>query len=431
MTRKKKARIAKPEPTPSSRADTTKAEPTHTEKARGSTPKPTPAGWRARLRGVLSPDEWAAILGIWLGSRLALLLLASILAGLIPNQEPMGVVDRFTRWDGGWYRSIAEHGYEWRGPGQQSNLAFFPLYPILGRIASILFLGNSQLGLLLVSNLAFLVALIYVYRLGRLEFDPDSGRRALIYMALFPFAVFFGALYTESLFVALAAAAFFYARQRNWPAALALAALLPVTRVMGLAIIPALVWEWWQDRRERGARGPATLLERRTLALPVLGVPLGLFMLFVWWRFGDPLAFTTLVQQSWDRRMTLPWGTIAIGLDVLAQVPDSRYVKAIAWLDVGSIVLVLALLPLLWRRLGLSYAVFVGVIFVVATWTSLDPAKGLPTASIGRYLMTAFPIFLVLGDLGRRRWLHYPLLIVFAALFGPVAIYYFANIWVG
>ncbi|MCZ7571163.1 MAG: mannosyltransferase family protein [Ardenticatenaceae bacterium] len=371
------------------------------------------------------------IIGIWLGSRLVLLLLASILAGLIPNQQPMGVLDRFTRWDGGWYRSIAEHGYELRGPDQQSNLAFFPLYPILGRVASILFLRNSQSGLLLISNLAFLVALIYVYRLGRLEFDAESGRRALIYMALFPFAVFFAALYSESLFVALAAAAFFYARQRNWPAALGLGALLPVTRVMGLAIIPALLWEWWQDRRQHGDRSLAALFDRRALALGVLVVPLALFMLFLWWRFGDPLAFSTLVQKNWDRRTTLPWGTIAIGLDVLARLPDSRYVKAIAWLDMGTIGLVLAMLPLVWRRLGVSYTLFVVTVFFLATFTSLDPAKGLPTASIGRYLMTAFPVFLVLGDLGRRRWLHYPVLTLFAALFGPVAIYYFATIWVG
>lgn len=384
-----------------------------------------PRTFWGRLTSALDRDEWLALLALWAGSRLALLLLATVLAGFIPNVAAASALSRFSQWDGGWYASIAEEGYQLRAPDQQSNLAFFPLYPILGRVASLLFLGDARWGLWLVANLSFLVALIYLYRLGKLEFDAASGQRATLYLALFPFAIFFAALYSEALFVALATATFFYARQRRWPLAIALGALLPVTRILGLAILPALAWEWWQSHT------PAERRSRHALLLLGLGVPFALWMLFLWWRFDDPLAFSTLVQRTWDRRTTLPWGTIAIGLELLGRLPWERYITAVAWLDMLAVGLVLGMIPLIWRRLGASYGLFTLLLLLLATMTTLDPAKGLPTASIGRYLMTAFPAFLVLGKLGERRWLHYPLICLFALLLGPVALYFFAGIWVG
>src|SRR6187549_3555274 len=56
--------------------------------------------------------------------------------------------DPFTRYDGGWYYQIAEHGYEFVvggpsvGVGKPGKIAYFPVYPLLMRYAGALF-GQS------------------------------------------------------------------------------------------------------------------------------------------------------------------------------------------------------------------------------------------------------------------------------------------------
>jgi Gpi18-like mannosyltransferase len=59
-----------------------------------------------------------------------------------------------------------------------------------------------------VSFAAFFGALAYLYGLARSMLDDDGARFAVWLVAAYPFAVFFGAIYTESLFLQAAAGAF-------------------------------------------------------------------------------------------------------------------------------------------------------------------------------------------------------------------------------
>src|SRR3954467_15005723 len=42
------------------------------------------------------------------------------------------LINMWSRWDAGWYYSIAKSGYKF-APDQRSNTAFFPVYPMLIR----------------------------------------------------------------------------------------------------------------------------------------------------------------------------------------------------------------------------------------------------------------------------------------------------------
>ncbi|MBI3758801.1 MAG: hypothetical protein HY269_03500 [Deltaproteobacteria bacterium] len=361
-------------------------------------------------------------MSIFIGSRLAIFAMASLFIGLIPvgpGQHP-GFLAAFRRWDGGWYTRIVKNGYEWSGADHQSSVAFFPLYPLVTKIVSVLVLGNVALALLVVSNVSFLLYLSYLYRLAARDFDAGVAERSVLYVAIFGLAVFFSADYAESLMLALATASFFYAREGKWTAAIVLGALTTSTRFAGLAIVFPLAWEWYQ---QKGVTIRAAVL----LAVPA---GLGLYMVYLAVITGDPLAFIT-VEKAWQRSSTWPWGTMRLAWDLITRLPRERYVAAILYVDFGCMVGFLALSLAAIRRMPPAYWLYSLPLYFMATSTTLAPEAGLATASIGRYLMSIFPAFVMMGVLGRARYVHYALLFMSAILLGPLTLYFFANIRVG
>ena len=120
------------------------------------------------------------------------------------------VVEPFRSWDGTWYRLIADQGYDDR---YSATAAFFPLYPWL------MSWGHNLTGLpvetvgWLVSRIAFLGALILVSALVASDFDISIARWTIVALAVFPTSFFFGAVYTESLFLFLAVLTLWAARR--------------------------------------------------------------------------------------------------------------------------------------------------------------------------------------------------------------------------
>ena len=130
-----------------------------------------------------------------------------------PLAEPL--LAPLARWDSVWYLRIADSGYGESAP----RAAFFPLYPLLIRSLGTL-LGGSEAALLvvayLVSLIAFVAALALLYKLVVLERGRQVAPATLLLLAVFPAAVFFGAPYSESLFLLLAVGAFYAARTGRW-----------------------------------------------------------------------------------------------------------------------------------------------------------------------------------------------------------------------
>src|SRR6185312_4198471 len=111
------------------------------------------------------------------------------------------------RYDAGWYLQIATDGYNvlsHTDPRVQQNFVFFPAFPMLMRVLGLLG-GNTMaafvVGGTIASALLFLVALAYLYRLAREDLADEQAMAALWLIAAFPFALFYGAIYTESLYL--------------------------------------------------------------------------------------------------------------------------------------------------------------------------------------------------------------------------------------
>ncbi|MGW3603781.1 hypothetical protein [Micromonospora sp. NPDC005161] len=367
------------------------------------------------------PAPWPYLLGLFLGAKLLLTLVGLLVLhawdgvpGAPPADEALMWAQQreisghrwisfWFAWDALLYLRLSE--LPMTGPWR--DFGFPLLYPFLARPVGALLGGDNALGLLLISNVAFLLALWYGYRLAELLLgDPDGARRFTRYLVLLPTAFLFQAALTESLFVCLALAAFYYAERRRWLLVGVLGYFLAMSRSVGLLVaLPlALVLLRQHDWR----LGPRALLGYLRIGWPLLLLPAGwfTFMAFCRWRGGDWFAYQHAQQVGWGIEVQNP---VPVLLDGLAGEPRDA---ARVWFAVA----VLAVLIAGFRRRELPYLVY-GVLMVLVP-LSMGPAV---YKSLLRYLLAAFPVALVLARWARRAtvdvWLTAALALVQGALF--------------
>ena len=305
------------------------------------------------------------------------------------------LVAPLARWDSVWYLAIANDGYP---RDDVRRAAFFPLYPLLLRAANAL-VGRPVLAGALVSLACFAVALVLLHRLTALELGLPAARETVWALALFPGAVFFSAVYSEALYLALSVGCVYAARTGRWAWAGAAGALGAATRSAGvLLVIPlALLWLERADGRRR------TLRDAAWIAL----VPLGLVGFCAALALGGGDATAPLRAQAiWMRHFAGPFagvwdGTTAAwgGLQRLGD-PASR----------ANVVLygfLLAALPAVVgavRRLPPAYGAYVLCALALPLSYPVGPQ---PLMSLPRFLGVLFPLFMWLGawltDGGRAR----------------------------
>jgi hypothetical protein len=141
-----------------------------------------------------------------------------------------------TMYDSAWYLQIIEHGYD-HAESLQSNLAFFPLYPMLARgLAAVTPLGPVGAALV-VAWLASLVAAWGLYALGTHLHSRRTGIVLAVLWGVVPHAVIESMAYTESLFTALAVWGLYAVLTQRWLTAGSLCLLAGLSRPTATALI--------------------------------------------------------------------------------------------------------------------------------------------------------------------------------------------------
>ena len=386
----------------------------------------TPA--RARVFAAVRDSEaFRAALRIGLSSRAAVLLVA-VFAALSFGPASGGLArenaDKFdepalthaladpvlaplARWDSVWYLRIADSGYE----DSAARTAFFPLYPLLVRGVGTLF-GGSPGALLaaafLVSLAAFLAALVLLHRLTELELGRRLASPALLLLAVFPAAVYFGVPYSESLFLLLAVGTFYAARTGRWAWAGVCAGLASGTRSAGLLLVLPLALIWWQSRPRRVRDGAWVLL-----------APAGLVAYAAWLGLveGDALRFLD-VQEAWSRELTVPlagaWDGFAAAVDGVRQLAsgsrspvyfdaaagDPFRIAAINVMLFATLVFAVVACVGVFRRLPRAYGVWVAASLVLSLTFPVTPQ---PLMSLPRFVAVLFPVFMWLAVVCEER----------------------------
>lgn len=305
----------------------------------------------------------------------------------LPADAPLySLTSPWHRYDTIWYTKNAMLGYQ-NDPG----IVFLPLYWLLIRLFMPLSGGNYALASLMVSNLACLAAFLLLYRLVADQFgDKGLARRTLVCLAAFPTAYYFVAGYNESLFLALALAAFWFALRRQWWLASAAAFLASFTRLQGLVLIVPLVWIAYVHHRDNGWRAWLSRLP------VVIATPLGtgLYRLYLHVNgLGPPDAF---YASEWHSSTQLPWVSVIrfverwLGGQTLPYEGDNAII----------LIIFIALSLLVFWKLKLYFSIYAGATMIVLLMRYYETVQ---FESMFRYVLQLFPCFIVLAMIFKQK----------------------------
>lgn len=280
------------------------------------------------------------------------------------------------KWDSTWYLDIARHGYSFKGAEKLSNIAFFPVYPfLLGGLAFILF-GNYILAGWIISAVFLFLALVYLEKLVK-EFHPKiDPQLPMIFLLIFPTAFFLNAVYTESLFLFLSVACFYYALQKNFWLAGVFGLVAALTRVTGVLLFLPLVVEFARCFGWRKIWRPQFL----ATFLPPLGT--AGFFLFHYLKYGD--FFLWLKVEAW-------WGR-AFKINQEHFLLATQAAKTNLFIDALFIAAILVATFFAFKKLRASYGLYMLATVAVALSTGT-------TMSIGRYSLVLFPLYILLAKI--------------------------------
>jgi len=311
----------------------------------------------------------------------ALPSLSNLYKGVAMETNPW--LEPWQRWDSPQYQAIAERGY------MAFDTALFtpPLYPLLVYLVSRLMGENTLLAGMVVSGITCLLCLFALYRLACLEFSDETlARRAVLYLAVFPTALFLFAVYTESLFLLGVMMAFVSVRLKKWALTGVWGAVVALTRTPGILILVPLVWaSWsaWHSGDHKGWRAPIIALAGAAL-----------FPAFVF--FGlhlSPTAITAAVGRGGT--FAFPgWNMVVAASRILhGQLVEENLI------ELAFTLFFIFLTVFIWKKLPRLYGVY-AVTLMLLFLTRLGSPQ--PLVSMARYVIEIFPAFLVLAAWGRR-----------------------------
>lgn len=308
---------------------------------------------------------------VWL---VCLLIISYLGFSTLPHSEKLSndFPGSFSNWDGGHFLAIAQKGYQ-----ENFQYAFFPFYPLVVKSLA-QFTNSFLLSGVLISLLSFYFGIQFLYKLICKDFDKKIAQKAITALVFFPTSFYFLTAYSEGLFFLLVVLTFYFLRSNKLFLATIFASLASSTRLVGLAVVLALILE-----------------VQLTIGINkknwfVLLAPLGflIYAYVLYHQTGDPFYFLT-AEKHWQRQLAVPifgfWDTIK---NITTGGFLASHVNPV--LDLIFAIFGLGLAIRSFRFLPISYSVYAFVSIALPLFT--------PTlSSVPRFLLPIFPIFILLG----------------------------------
>lgn len=298
-----------------------------------------------------------------------------------PTAQSWDAVDMHNRWDSYWYLDIVNNGYYLKTDNTLSNVAFFPLYPMLIKIVGTILLGHFVLAGWLLSVGFLLLACAYFYKFLK-KFHPEiDSELPIILMLVFPTAFFFNIVYTESMFLFLTLATFYYSFKKQFWLAGVVAFFGAMTHSNGIFLALPILWKIWEMY---GWKSTFT-----TKIIPVFfpAIATAGFFAYSAVKFHDLFLFFNL-ESAWGRSFKL-------NMDHFIFFSHPAIVNFA--IDMFFTILIIAVIVLVWKKLSPLYAIFMSLT-VLAALTSGT------LMSIGRYSLVLFPMFILLATVKNKNF---------------------------
>lgn len=311
-----------------------------------------------------------------------------------------GVWERF---DACWYMKIATYGYE---PGEDS-VAFFPLFPSLVRVVGVATTLPYPVSGLVVSSLAYVVAIVGLLRLVGDVLGYALARRSALLLSVFPTAFFLFAPFTESLFLAAALWTLVLARDRRWVLVAGCAAIAALSRPQGILLAIPLAWEAFIAVRAHPLR--LETLAAGLAALAPVAAFLG-YLAAVGWSVGQTPVDA---QAVWGgTQFHPPWAVVAASWGWIAERGDGMQAINLLALIGSTGILLYGV-----RKLPITWSLYAWPPLLLLA-SRIQPT---PLTSTSRYVLVIFPIFVVAALLTENRRPAIGWLVISTLLLGLLA----------
>ncbi len=333
--------------------------------------------------------------------RMLIYVVSVFLMGITGTYEnPLTMNDflaAWTRWDGYAYLRIAEGGYAGNlFDGQYLDVVFYPLYPWLIRIVAVVF-RNYQLSGLLISTICYGLGCVYFDKLLTEEYGEEVSKNALILLSAFPFAFFFGAIMTESLFFFLLAAFLYYLRKHAWFQCALVGFFLCMTKVQGMLLTLAVIAELFYSyhgfrliKEGKWKQFGKDIILNGLKCVPMVGGIL-IYLLVNYLITGNAFMFMTYQKSNWHNGLYPIWETISYVFDYVkggwyTSTGMSLWVPEFLLFFVYIIVIAYSFN----KKMRPAYLTYF-VTFFILTYSSSWLISG------GRYTLSALPMFMAGG----------------------------------
>lgn len=325
--------------------------------------------------------------------RISLMIFAYFIGHAIIKNNTAGFIhfiyDIVSRWDVLAFLFIAENGYVNFGD-QKYYLVYLPLYPTLIYIFHYLF--ASYMAAALFINFIFSTISGYLLqKLVSIDFDDDIVKKTLYFFFLFPTSYFLIVPYTEPLFISLVLASLLFARKKKWFLASMMAMLCTNTKLQGIVIIPTLLIEFWNQRKEVDFRN----------ILYLFIAPIGfLSYLFInWYVSNNPFEFLRMQKEHFFHESITPWNCILNTLQHIFTDKISETRIMIHETRLWAILISLTLLLFSIKKLRISYSFYsLSQLLILLTDSWL--------LSLPRYILAFFPMFISLAIISKNEYIY-------------------------
>lgn len=305
-------------------------------------------------------------------------------------------------WDAKHYRNLAELGYHgYTEGGEPLFLVFYPLYPWLVRLLHHIIPSYDLCGYLL-SGACYIAGCYVLARLVTEDFGWPTARLALALFSAYPFALFFAAFYTESLFLLLSVTTFYLIRKHRWLWAGLVSALAALTRMQGVLLTATALVEYAvterpiQKLRAKDTRGLWRDIWQKLLPLGLVVLGVGAYLWLNYDVTGDPFRFSYYQREHWYQGFAPLPDCLRTIWYYLADNWGQRLMFTTWGPDLAAFTLCLAGLIYGVRRLPPAWAAYF-LLCLLLNFSLHWPLSG------GRYMACTFPLFVALAIFCRKR----------------------------
>lgn len=310
-------------------------------------------------------------------------------------------------WDSEHYLNIATKGYHF--PDQ----AFFPLWPLLIKIFSIKSFNPFIVGYVLTIFLGFTNFVLF-YLLAKKLVGNINAKWALILFAFFPGTIFLHASYSENIFLVTTLTSFLLLENKKYILSGLSGGFATASRMAGLALIAAILFI-------------KTNFRRKFYMVVLSSLGLICYMLFLYINNNDPFYFVK-GQLAWCTNagrcgFTFPLSPLIDYIRLILSGKESLSIFSFRFNDWISSIIFLSLLPVVWKKLPFQYFIYSLVILLM-------PLSSGSTTSMLRIVMTVFPVFFILPDILKNKYIKIILSIVFILLQLRLVAIFTGYLWV-